>query len=101
MLLGATKINVIINTIPKVIIDGLTVAGNLLPAVGFGLLLDMLFSKKLLVFFFLGFFICSYLNVGITGIAIFATCIALIINIFGNHGGDSGSDNKNKEKKYE
>lgn len=98
MLLGAAKINVIINAIPKVIIDGLTIAGNLLPAVGFGLLLDMLFSKKLFVFFFLGFFICSYFNIGITGIAILATCIALIISIFGDHGGHSNDDTKKKEE---
>lgn len=97
MLIGAAKINVIINSIPKVIIDGLTVAGNLLPAVGFGLLLDMLFSKKMFVFFFLGFFICSYFKIGITGIAILATCIALIISIFGHHDNNSG-DGGNEEK---
>lgn len=99
MLLGASKINLIINSIPKVIIDGLTIAGNLLPAVGFGLLLDMLFSKKLFVFFFLGFFICSYFNIGITGIAILATCIALIISIFGDKGNNGHHDGKDSSDK--
>lgn len=99
MLIGAAKINVVINAIPKVIIDGLTIAGNLLPAVGFGLLLDMLFSKKMFVFFFLGFFVCSYFNIDITGIAIIATCIALIISIYGNHGdhGDTGKKQNNQK----
>lgn len=92
MLLGASKINIIINAIPKVILEGLTVAGNLLPAVGFALLLDMLFSKKMFVFFFLGFLMCSYLKLNITGIAVIAVCLAIIIVLF-------GGDNKDKAEK--
>ena len=85
MILGATKINIIVNAIPKVILDGLTVAGNLLPAVGFALLLDMLFSKKLMVFFFFGFLVASYLKLDITAIALIGTCIAVILNVYMRH----------------
>lgn len=95
MLLGASKINIIINAIPKVILEGLTVAGNLLPAVGFALLLDMLFSKKMFVFFFLGFLMCSYLKLNITGIAVIAVCLAIIIVLFGG----SNKDKAEKENK--
>ncbi|MDF7682985.1 PTS sugar transporter subunit IIC [Lactobacillus sp. ESL0679] len=97
MLVGSSTINVIINAIPKVILDGLTIAGNLLPAVGFGLLLDMLFSKKLFVFFFIGFFLCAYLKLDITGIAILAICLAIVITIFGKNNNDS-SDQKDETK---
>lgn len=95
MLLGASKINIIINAIPKVILEGLTVAGNLLPAVGFALLLDLLFSKKMFVFFFLGFLMCSYLKLNITGIAVIAVCLAIIIVLFGG----SNKDKAEKENK--
>lgn len=95
MLLGASKINIIINAIPKVILEGLTVAGNLLPAVGFALLLDMLFSKKMFIFFFLGFLMCSYLKLNITGIAVIAVCLAIIIVLFGG----SNKDKAEKENK--
>ncbi|WKF85902.1 PTS mannose/fructose/sorbose/N-acetylgalactosamine transporter subunit IIC [Lacticaseibacillus pantheris] len=86
MLLGAAQINNIVNAVPTVILDGLTVAGNLLPAMGFALLLDMLFSKKLVVFFFLGFLAASYLGLNITAIALIGTCIAIIINLYMNDG---------------
>lgn len=97
MLLGASKINIIINAIPKVILEGLTVAGNLLPAVGFALLLDMLFSKKMFVFFFLGFLMCSYLKLNITGIAVIAVCLAIIIVLFGGNNKDK-AEKENKKK---
>lgn len=97
MLLGASRINLIINAIPKVILEGLTVAGNLLPAVGFALLLDMLFSKKMFVFFFLGFLLCSYLKLNVTGIAVIAVCLAIIIVLFGGNGGKSSGQEKTKE----
>lgn len=96
MLLGASKINIIINAIPKVILEGLTVAGNLLPAVGFALLLDMLFSKKMFVFFFLGFLMCSYLKLNITGIAVIAVCFAIIIVLFGGNNKDK-AEKENKK----
>ncbi len=96
MLLGASKINAIVNAVPKIILDGLTIAGNLLPAVGFALLLDMLFSKKLMVFFFFGFLIASYLKLDITAIALIGTCIAVILNIYvGNNKQKSYHDSEN------
>ena len=101
MLLGASKINLIINAIPKVILDGLTVAGNLLPAVGFALLLDMLFSKKLFVFFFLGFLLCAYLKLDINGIAVIAICMEVIIVLFGNKGKNSTGSGQNKSESKE
>ena len=101
MLLGASKINLIINAIPKVILDGLTVAGNLLPSVGFALLLDMLFSKKLFVFFFLGFLLCAYLKLDITGIAVLAICMAIIIVLFGNNGKKPNGKDETKSEKTE
>lgn len=50
IMIGADKVTALINAIPKIILDGLGVAGTLLPAVGFALLMDMLFSKKCLCF---------------------------------------------------
>ncbi|UQX55273.1 PTS sugar transporter subunit IIC [Cytobacillus pseudoceanisediminis] len=45
IILGAEQVKNLIESVPKTILGGLEVAGNLLPAVGFALLLDMLFSK--------------------------------------------------------
>ncbi|MDR4946048.1 PTS mannose/fructose/sorbose/N-acetylgalactosamine transporter subunit IIC [Neobacillus cucumis] len=81
IIIGADQVKGLINAVPKTILDGLGVAGNLLPAVGFALLLDMLYSKKMAVFFFLGFLAASYLGLNITAIALFGACIAIIIHI--------------------
>lgn len=99
MLLGASKINMIVNAIPKVILDGLTIAGNLLPAVGFALLLNMLYSKKMMVFFFFGFLLASYLKLDITAIALIGTCVAVILNMYmGSNSGSENLENKSLQK---
>jgi len=99
MLLGDSKINMIVNAIPKVILDGLTIAGNLLPAVGFALLLNMLYSKKMMVFFFFGFLLASYLKLDITAIALIGTCVAVILNMYmGSNSGSENLENKSLQK---
>ncbi|SDN46283.1 PTS system, mannose-specific IIC component [Fictibacillus solisalsi] len=90
IMLGADQVKGLIDAVPKTIIDGLGVAGNLLPAIGFALLLDMLFTKKMGVFFFLGFLAASYLELNITAIALLGSCIAVVIHIVIN--------NKNEEQ---
>ncbi|EEI85846.1 PTS system sorbose-specific iic component [Anaerococcus lactolyticus ATCC 51172] len=82
MLLGAEHVSAFINSIPKVVLDGLSVAGKLLPAIGFALLMDMLWSKKVAPFFFVGFLLASYFNVNITGIALIIAAIAMIIEFY-------------------
>lgn len=82
---GADQVKHLINSVPKTILDGLGVAGNLLPAIGFALLLDMLFTKKMGVYFFLGFLGASYLGLNITAIALIGACIAVIVNIVINN----------------
>lgn len=83
-LLGASQIDAFMEAVPDWTIDGLTVAGQLLPAVGFALLLDMLFSRKTVVFFVLGFLIAAYMGIDITGLALLAACIAIIIDLYAN-----------------
>ena len=81
IILGADHVSNFINAVPDTILNGLKVAGSLLPAVGFALLMDMLFNKKMGVYFFLGFLAASYLGIDITAIALFGLCIAIIVYI--------------------
>ena len=62
VLLGANTVKTAIGLIPKVIMGGLTVAGNLLPAVGMAMLLKSLWNKNNAAFYFLGFILSAYLN---------------------------------------
>jgi len=84
-LLGAEVIQGFMDSVPQWIIDGLNVAGGLLPAVGFALLLDMLFSRRTAVFFALGFLIAVYLDIDITGLALVAACLAIILELYMKH----------------
>ncbi|NRY61906.1 PTS mannose/fructose/sorbose/N-acetylgalactosamine transporter subunit IIC [Clostridium beijerinckii] len=84
IMLGANAVTALINSIPKIILEGLGIAGSLLPAVGFALLMDMLLSKKMAVFFFIGFLLASYAKLDITAIALFGACVAFILNIYIN-----------------
>ncbi|WP_313467539.1 PTS sugar transporter subunit IIC [Carnobacterium sp.] len=82
ILLGADKVSGLINAIPNVVLEGLQIAGNILPAIGFALLIDMLYSRKMAPFFFIGFLAAAYGGLDITAIALFAACIALIIHFY-------------------
>lgn len=97
VILGAKQVTNLINSVPETILGGLSVAGNLLPAVGFALLLDMLFNKKMGVYFFLGFLAASYLEMDITAIALFGACIAIIVNIVLDNKSNQQSSDKPSE----
>lgn len=77
-LLGSTAIENVVNSIPEVITNGLTVATGLLPALGFAMLAQMIMNKKVIAFFFLGFLLSAYLGVPVVGIAAFGVLAALI-----------------------
>ena len=59
--LGTDIITSIMNALPEAVTGGLTVAGGMLAAVGFAMLLRMIWTKKLAVYFFVGFFLTTYL----------------------------------------
>lgn len=95
VLLGAETVTNLINSVPKVILEGMTIAGNLLPAIGFALLIDMLISKKMAVFFFVGFLAASYSSLDVMAIALIGVCMAIILNFIMN---DSNHLTKKKDE---
>lgn len=82
IILGADKVTAFIESVPPIALSGLRAAGKLLPAIGFALLMDMLLSKKMAVFFFLGFLGSVYIGLDVTAIALFAVCIGIILNLY-------------------
>ncbi|SEN72957.1 PTS system, mannose-specific IIC component [Amphibacillus marinus] len=82
IMLGATRVEGFINAVPDAIMAGLGVAGVLLPAIGFALLLDMLYSKKMAVFFFVGFLLVSYTALDTMAIALLGACLAVILHFY-------------------
>lgn len=79
VLLGVDAVQAVLENIPKVIMNGLTVAGKLLPAVGMAMLLRMLWSKDIAVWFFLGVVMMAYFNLPLIAIAGIGTIVAIVI----------------------
>ena len=77
--LGANAMRSFLDMIPAWVQSGLQVAGNMLPALGFALLMNLMFNKKVAPYFFLGFIMAAYLKLPIIAIGGLGVIIALII----------------------
>ncbi|MCR1898243.1 PTS sugar transporter subunit IIC [Irregularibacter muris] len=78
--IGYTAVNAIVDKLPVVVINGLATAANLLPAIGFALLLQMIINKKVAPFFFLGFMLAAYLGMSTLAITFLGVIVVLILS---------------------
>ena len=76
--LGAEALQGILDAIPAFILDGLSVASGMMPAIGLGLLMNMLWSGKASIYFFFGFAATVYLNINMTFMVVIAVFITLM-----------------------
>lgn len=76
---GADVMKNMVDMIPTIVLTGLGNASQMLPAVGFALLMNMLWDNKLCVFLLFGFVLASYLQLPIIAIAIIALTIGVIM----------------------
>ena len=75
---GGDAVSGLLAALPQGAINGLNVAGAMLPAVGVGMLLMYMGRKKLLPFFFLGYLFAGYATKDLMLAATLGTVIALI-----------------------
>lgn len=76
---GAEYVTELMGMIPGNIMAGIKAVGNLLPALGFGLLLSNLSTKNFMPYFFVGFAIAAYIpSFGVMGIAFLGTAYAAL-----------------------
>ena len=75
---GADVIQPVVNAIPEWLSNGLSVAGGLLPALGFGLILFIIGQTKYIPYFIIGYFAVQYLGISTMAAAIFSICIAVL-----------------------
>ncbi|MDO3817931.1 PTS sugar transporter subunit IIC [Salmonella enterica] len=78
---GADFMKNMLTMIPQSLVNAFEVIGGIMPALGITMLVSFLGKKRLMPFFFLGFFLVAYLNLGIMAIAVFAVIAAVIMNI--------------------
>ena len=77
--LGSSVMKEFLDMIPAWVQTGLTVAGNMLPALGFALLMQLMFNKTVAPYFFLGFILAAYLKLPVIAIGGLGVIIALIV----------------------
>lgn len=75
---GAEHAGKIIELLPKQVIDGLGVAGGIMPAIGFAVLLKIMMKNAYIPYFILGFVGAAWLELPVLAIAAAATAMALI-----------------------
>lgn len=86
----------LIDAVPESVINALQVVGGIMPALGIAMLLNYLGKKKLIPWFFGGFFLTVYSGLGLTAISIFSAIIALVMYLNGNKGEQQSEKKKVK-----
>lgn len=81
-LYGLPLVNWILNNIPEWLWNGLDAAAGALPAIGIGMCIKVIGQKKLLPFFFAGFFIPAYWGVGLMPMALAGAFLAYLYITF-------------------
>lgn len=75
---GVDAVTTFLNSIPSWATNGLSVAGGLLPALGFAVTIMVIGKRSLLPYFILGFALVAYTEMNTIGVAVFAICIAIL-----------------------
>ncbi len=75
--LGADKASFLVSLLPTWVVDGLDVAGGIMPAIGFSILLNTMFKKEYIIFLAVGFIMVTYLHLPIIAVSSLAACMAV------------------------
>lgn len=76
--LGAEHAGALVSSLPKDLIDGLGVAGGIMPAIGFAVLMKIMMKNAYIPYFILGFVAAAWMELPILAIASAATAMAII-----------------------
>ena len=80
ILVGGEYIKDLFDKIPPIIMTGLNVAGGMLPAIGFGMLLNMMLKKKMWVFLLAGFICSAFGGMSTIGISLVGVAAAYLFS---------------------
>lgn len=74
---GAEQARIYVQQIPQWIIDGFSIAGGIIPAIGFAMLLKIMMKLEYVMFLIIGFVLAAYLEMPILAIALIGLAIAM------------------------
>ncbi len=75
--LGGESATAIVQAIPAWVIAGLKIAGGMMPAIGFAMLLKIMLKKEYVAFLIIGFLLVTYGHLPILALALAGTAFAL------------------------
>lgn len=76
---GSGVVESALHSIPDKVMQSLNVAGGLLPAVGFALLLQPMMNKKNFIYYFLGFIMVAFASQSVLAITCYGVVLAFIL----------------------
>ena len=81
-----------ISYIPEWLISGFSVAGVMLPAIGFAMILSVMAKIELLPFVLIGYICIGYLQLPVMGVAFVGTAVALLVYYIKGNSNDSNDN---------
>lgn len=78
ILLGVNAVKYLVANMPLWLTNWFTVAGGILPALGFAMLFVMMSNKKLIPFFIIGFSMAAFFHATLLSVAVIGSAIALV-----------------------
>lgn len=79
IVIGVKPVSEFVRNLPAFVQNGLGLTGGLLPAVGFAMLLKMVWSNKLAVFYLFGFVLVEYMKLPLIALAALGVVFAVVI----------------------
>ncbi len=76
--MGTEIIQKTLNSIPLVVTNGLNIAGGIIVVVGYAMVINMMKTKSLMPFFYLGFTIAAFTKFNLVGLGIIAIVLAIL-----------------------
>ncbi|WP_291258638.1 PTS sugar transporter subunit IIC [Fusobacterium sp.] len=76
--LSLPALKLFVDALPKWLINGFSVAGGLIPAIGFAMILSVMLKKEVIPYAILGYVCIAYLNLPIMAVALVGAIFALI-----------------------
>ncbi|MDD7804793.1 MAG: PTS N-acetylgalactosamine transporter subunit IIC [Endozoicomonas sp. (ex Botrylloides leachii)] len=74
---GAEKARGLVDIAPQWLMHGLSVAGGLMPAIGFAMLMKIMFKKNYIPYFIVGFLAVAYLKLPVIAVALIGIAMAM------------------------
>ena len=98
---STSGLQAVVEMIPTWLIDGLSVAGKMLPAIGFAMILSIMAKVELIPFVLLGYICIGYLNLPVMGVAFVGATFALLEYFRKGNNGNDGNSNNDEEVVFE